>query len=48
MKRRRKRLRIDRILYCLGILIVFVYLVVFGISSLIKYNIHKGVVENKF
>ena len=47
MKRRRKRLRIDRILYCLGILIVFVYLVVFGISSLIKYNIHKGVVENK-
>lgn len=47
MKRRRKRLRIDRILYCLGILIVFVYLVVFGISSLIKYNIHKGVVDNK-
>ena len=47
MKRRRKRLRIDRILYCLGILIVFVYLVIFGISSLIKYNIHKGVVDNK-
>lgn len=47
MKRRRKRLRIDRILYCLGILIVFVYLVVFGISSLIKYNIHKNVVDNK-
>jgi LAS superfamily LD-carboxypeptidase LdcB len=47
MKRRRKRLRIDRILYCLGILIVFVYLVVFGISSLIKYNIHKNVIDNK-
>ena len=47
MKRRRKRLRIDRILYCLGILIIFVYLVVFGISSLIKYNIHKNVIDNK-
>ena len=47
MKRRRKRLRVDRILYCLGILVVFIYLVVFGISSLIKYNIHKNVVDNK-
>jgi LAS superfamily LD-carboxypeptidase LdcB len=47
MKRRRKRLRIDRILYCLGILVVLVYLIVFGISSLIKYNIHKNVVDNK-
>ena len=46
MKRRRKRLRVDRILYCLGILIVFIYLVVFGISSLIKYNIHKKVVND--
>lgn len=46
MKRRRKRLRIDRILYCLGILVVFIYLVVFGISSLIKYNIHKKVVND--
>ena len=47
MKRRRKRLRVDRILYCLGILIVFIYLVVFGISSLIKYNIHKKVVDDE-
>ena len=46
MKRRRKRLRVDRILYCLGILIVFIYLVVFGISTLIKYNIHKKVVND--
>ena len=46
MKRRRKRLRIDRILYCLGILVVLVYLIVFGISSLIKYNIHKKVVSD--
>ena len=45
--RRRKRLRVDRILYCLGILVVLIYLIVFGISSLIKYNIHKNVVENQ-
>ena len=45
--RRRKRLRVDRILYCLGILVVLIYLIVFGISSLIKYNIHKNVVEKQ-
>ena len=43
MKRRRKRLRVDRILYCLGILIVLVYLIILGISAIINYNIFKSV-----
>ena len=45
MKRRRKRLRVDRILYCLGILIVLVYLIILGISAIINYNIFKSVKE---
>ena len=43
MKRRRKRLRVDRILYCLGILIILVYLIILGISAIINYNIFKSV-----
>jgi len=43
MKRRKKRLRVDRILYCLGILIVLVYLIILGISAIINYNIFKSV-----
>lgn len=46
MKRRRKRLRVDRILYCLGILIVLVYLIILGISAIINYNIFKSVKED--
>ena len=46
MKKRRKRLRIDRILYCLGILVVFVYLVILGISWIINHNIFKSVKED--
>ena len=46
MKKRRKRLRIDRILYCLGILVIFVYLVILGISWIINHNIFKSVKED--
>lgn len=46
MKKRRKRLRVDRILYCLGILIVLVYLIILGISAIINYNIFKSVKED--
>jgi hypothetical protein len=46
MKKRRKRLRVDRILYCLGILVVFIYLVILGISWIINHNIFKSVKED--
>ena len=46
MKRRKKRLRVDRILYCLGILIILVYLIILGISAIINYNIFKSVKED--
>lgn len=46
MKKRKKRLRVDRILYCLGILIVLVYLIILGISAIINYNIFKSVKED--
>ena len=41
--KKRKRLRIDRILYCLIILIILISLIKLGISSLISFNIDKSV-----
>jgi len=41
--KRRKRLRIDRILYCLIILIIIISLIKLGITSLINFNIDKSV-----
>ena len=40
--RKRKRLRVDRILYCLAILILIISLIKLGISSIINYNIYKS------
>ena len=40
--RKRRRLRIDRILYCLAILILIISLIKLGISSIINYNIYKS------
>lgn len=40
MRRRRKRLRVDRIIYCLVILILLIYFIKFGIYSLINLGIY--------
>lgn len=44
--KRRKRLRIDRILYCITFLVILIFLIKLGISSLINYNIFKSVKED--
>ena len=44
--KRRKRLRIDRILYCLIFLVILISLIKLGITSLINYNIYKSVTKD--
>ena len=41
--KRKKRLRIDRILYCLIFLVIFILLIILGINAIICFNIDKSV-----
>lgn len=44
--KKRKRLRVDRILYCLIFLVILISLIKLGITSLINYNIYKSVTDD--
>lgn len=46
MRRRRKRLRVDRIIYCLVIFILFIFLIRFSIYSLINLKIYNSAKDN--
>lgn len=46
MRKRRKRLRIDRIAYCLVILILLIMTIVFGIKSLLNLRIYNSIKKN--
>ena len=46
MKKRRKRLRIDRIAYCLALLILFIMGIVFGIKALLNLRIYNSIKKN--
>ena len=46
MRRRRKRLRIDRILYCMAILILIVLGIIFGIKALLNLRIYNSIKKN--
>ena len=46
MRRRRKRLRIDRILYVLGIFIALVFGIIFGIKALLNLRIYNSIKKN--
>ncbi len=46
MRKRRKKLRVDRILYVFAIFVCFILLIIFGISALLNLRIYNSIKKN--